>query len=517
MHQVDITEKATLCLPERARILGHRHAFVAIAVLLLPFVVNSIHAVPSSDDFCYASQVDKVGHIDAIRHYYNNVNGRFFATTLIVILNALFPISQAYSGVPLIFLSMLLLAAIAALRATAPRNVDFATVTILGVMYSIILVTNAGALSEVIYWLSGGATYLSVTACTLATLACMIALARRSTIDSVSLALTALGVFSAIAAVGSMESAGPVLIVSTLFGAFAIALLGRPGSLGLCIIGVSAAVALWLNLTSAGTAVRADTISLNARQDLTDFIVIVLRSGLWTTQYLLGWASNASVWILALALHLTFGRSFGFAPQLGQRNKIAAMAILAGFASLPYLAAFPMFYAYSVPHPTRAHTYIDALCILFWLTVLILAFRTLSTAINVQSLTFDSRRLSLAMLIAFCVTVAGTSNFYHASMDMFRGAAFARQATAQINDVARDSKRGEAVIVARSRTAYAPTLAVSDITPDPRRWRNVCFAEYLGAYGVRTGVEPGENYELMPQDWTDPDPQAIGRPRPVWP
>ena len=72
-------------------------------------------------------------------------------------------------------------------------------------------------------------------------------------------------------------------------------------------------------------------------------------------------------------------------------------------------------------------------------------------------------------------------------------------------------------------TAYAPTLSVSDIGADPRRWRNLCFAEYAGAYGVRveaiedTKPKPKGWQTIMPKGWVDPDPQAIGRPRPVWP
>ncbi len=80
------------------------------------------------------------------------------------------------------------------------------------------------------------------------------------------------------------------------------------------------------------------------------------------------------------------------------------------------------------------------------------------------------------------------------------------------------------MIVVRRLDRLAPTVKVSDVTPDPRRWENICFADYLDAYGVR--VEPIEDdyierkkawYDIVPGDWTDPDPQAIGRPRPVWP
>jgi hypothetical protein len=500
------------------RLLWRKHATVTIGLLLLPFLTNSMHAVPSSDDFCYAAQIDKAGYIDAIHHYYNNVNGRFFATALIVTLDTLFPISRAYLGIPLFFLALLFVAAIAMFRAAVPRSVDWPTAAILGMMFSVILMANASALSEVIYWVSGGATYLSVTAFTLLTLACFLALARRNSIDRSYLALTGSGLLFAGTAVGSMEAAGPVLIASAFAGAFAVRLTGRSGCLGLCIMGIGAAIALWFNLSSPGTAIRAETIALGSQRDFIDFIVIALRSALWTTQYLLGWASNVSVWIIAIALYFTIGHGFGFGSRQSRKDRMAAILVLAGLAILPYLAAFPMFYAYSVPHPVRAHTYIDALCIIFWLTFLIAAFGALSAAITFESLELESRRLSLAVFIAFGITIAGTSNYYHASLDMFRGVAYAREAAAQIDDVTQDPRRGETIVLARSRTAYAPTLTVSDITPDPRRWRNVCFAEYLGAYGVRTDLDPDDgDFEFKPQGWTDPDPQAIGRPRPVWP
>ena len=473
--------------------------------------------MPSSDDFCYAAQIDKAGYLDAIHHYYNNVNGRFVATPLIVTLDTLLPITQAYFGIPLFFLGFLFVAAIGMFRAAVPRDVDWPTVTILGLMFSVILAANASAVSEVFYWLAGGATYLGATAFTLLALASMLALARRDSIDRSYLALTGAGALVSMAAVGSMEAAGPVLIVSALTGALAVHLAGRSGCLGLCIIAVGAAIALWLNLSSPGTAVRAEAIALDTRRDLTDFIVIALRSALWTTQYLLGWSSNVSVWILAIALYFTIGHGFGFSSRQSRKDRMAVIAILAGLAILPYLAVFPMFYAYSVPHPARAFTYIDALCIIFWLTVLIAGFGALSAAITFKSLVLESRRLSLAMFIAFGITIAGTSNYFHASLDMFRGVLYAREAAAQIDEVGKNPRRVDSIVLARSRTAYAPTLAVSDITPDPRRWRNLCFAEYLGAYGVRTEVEPGEGYEFKPEDWTDPDPQATGRPRPVWP
>ncbi len=502
-------------------------ALAATAVLFVPFLIDAIHAGPASDDFCYAAQYGKSGFLGAIEHYYNNVNGRFFATFVIVALDFIFPIGHAYAAIPLIFLASIAMAFLALVWALAsilaPRALDWRGKSALGLLSALILISNTEKLSEIFYWLSASATYVSAATGTSIALACMLMLMRADIGRFMRLLPVALGSLASVAAAGSFEASGPVIMAGGVFCVLITRILRRPGGAGIVFVAAAAALGLWLNLSSLGTATRAGVIELDAGKDLIGLIAIAIRSFLWTAERLGTWGSRASVWVLALAFSWAFREQLLVDWKKDARRRRVTLAAFAGLAALTYLAVLPMFYAYGTANPVRAHFLADIFSMIFWLAVLSFAFANFGKALAVDLSGINRRRLSVGLFAALFVTIAGTGNFNRATLDIVRGFAFSRQAAAQIRDVLDNPDRAREVVVARNVTAYAPTLSVSDIDADPRRWRNVCFAEHLGAYGVR--VEPIEDSKpkpkgwktFMPKGWVDPDPQAIGRPRPVWP
>ena len=292
---------------------------------------------------------------------------------------------------------------------------------------------------------------------------------------------------------------------------------------GIAAIAAGAALGLWLNLSSPGMATRAAALAVDANKDIIELFAILLKTIFWTSEHLAVWGSRASVWLLAFALFWVLRDGFP-SENSTERRRIWALRIgFIGLLALPYLAALPMFYAYFQAHPTRAYFFVDLFCLIFWLSVLPFAFEALRRMVRIQGARLEYPRLSAVLFMLCALTIAGTENYFQASLDMFRGSAFAEQATAQRRDVAEHPNRQHEVVVVRHLAAHAPTVKVSDITPEPRRWENLCFAEYTGAYGVR--VEPVDDmhtqwkklwYDVMPRGWVDPDPLATGRPRPVW-
>lgn len=497
------------------------------AVLFAPFLIDAFHAGPASDDFCYAAQYAKSGFFGAFEHYYGNVNGRFFATFVNLALGRAFPIGSAYTAIPPVFLASIALAFLALVWALAeilaPRATDWRSKSALGLLSALVLISYTENLSEVFYWLSASATYVSAVTGTLLALACMLMLTRPDLSLAAWISFASLGGLAAVAAAGSFEASAPTVILSGAFCTLVARILSRPGMAGIALVAAGAALGLWLNLSSPGTATRAGVMGLDTGKAPIEYLIMAIRAFLWTSERLALWGSRASVWVLAFAFFWAFRDQLLVDWKAGARRRRAALAAFAGLIMLPYLAALPMFYAYSSAMPLRAQFLVDTFGLILWLAVLSFAFANFGKVLALDLSKLDRRRLSLGLFAACFVTVAGTGNFSNASLDMIRGSIFARETSAQIRDVLDNPNHAHEVVLVRNVTAYSPTLSVSDINADPRRWRNLCFAEYLGAYGVR--VAPINDFKpkpkgwqtIMPRGWIDSDPQAIGRPRPVWP
>ena len=150
--------KVYICMINKKKYILLTLAILIIAVTALPYLWLSCYSVPMSDDFLYAAESRDLGIFGAVKMWYFEFTGRYISSMVM----SLLPIRELNFTIAQIFPIMLIVGLIGGLYYCVHAFKFFSRLQaalLSAVIFSVYLSTLVSP-GEVIYWLSGGVTYM---------------------------------------------------------------------------------------------------------------------------------------------------------------------------------------------------------------------------------------------------------------------------------------------------------------------------------------------------------------------
>jgi hypothetical protein len=138
-------------------------AGLVAALVIAPFALLTLSAVPQADDFCYAIAAQAHGLWDGTLEFYGNWTGRFFSSLLIMLPSAMAgpdgaALTAAVQGVSLVMLLAVFGLALWTMRLLFPRW-PWGLALLAAFVFLAAILGNIRSARDLLYWVSGHATY----------------------------------------------------------------------------------------------------------------------------------------------------------------------------------------------------------------------------------------------------------------------------------------------------------------------------------------------------------------------
>lgn len=132
---------------------------VLIGILsILPFLIISIYANPSADDFCYYNVSQVRGFVEAQVYWYQNWSGRYISTAILSVQSLVESPYYFYKIIP-IFLLITLLYSVFRISCLVLGNVSKRECWVFTFLFMVIYLVQMPNVAEGFYWLAGSVTY----------------------------------------------------------------------------------------------------------------------------------------------------------------------------------------------------------------------------------------------------------------------------------------------------------------------------------------------------------------------
>lgn len=460
------------------------------ALISATLMTLAYFAFPIADDFCYAVRVRALGFIPAQTDWYFGWSGRFTATALLSAIALMGDIVRVYSAVlvatqVVTFISLWVL--VMALR----NRFGFQRPLLTALTLYVVFLTGLPDIAQYLYWESGLAGYAVGNAATLLLLAIMVNCAPRGFSGR---GVTGVLMFGAanllvVAAMGSNEvtvlAVIALLTATTALAAHHDRRRAAPWAWLLLLAVVCGSFAL----AAPGNFVRAQSLA----SDGTLRPSRALAAGLflpWFALRTLHWLGNPGIWASAMVVMLwgrerfhqlicpggIFNTRWLWVPPLWLLTLAGLTAI--GFAVNCY------------PLPERAESVVWLMFLVGWYPSFIILLeylgnrRILPSSVPGWGPPHGARRVAVAVL---ALSLLGSTTVFEAFKDTFRGYRYWREMQARVALISEARAQGLTGLEVPSLSRPPRTLFATELTTDPRNFRNSCQAEYYGLRDLALG------------------------------
>lgn len=472
---------------DKSRHSLHKYVLLALRLaafgLLTMFIGLSFFAWPSADDFCIAASFRQFGILDILSQSYFGSSGRYATVFTMSPFGKYDNIVGVYPYAAIVVLVSTWLS-FSFLAWTISRHVcPFRFPFLAGAIATMLFIAGTPDPAQTFYWLAGSFTYQMGNVFSILFIALCI---RRETATDGKASRSVLLLLSAgltIAAIGSNEVSMILTVMLIACGTWYSVRKQRQSRwfwLTLLFIGI---VFTLISVLAPGNFQRFSSIEGDAMIRPTPWMAVILYIP-WVTLRILYWLSNPGLWASAFVMLIftaesarnilyqegPFRRSFLAVPVFWICGIFALNAI--GFLINRY------------PLPERAESVVFLFFLLGWYP----SFLILGNFLAADHIRNHGKRLMLTTMILLLVGMLGAPNVFEGYKDTYRGYRYAKEMQARFAQIDAAIQRGDKEITLSSISRPPRTLFATDITSDPKNFRNACLGTYYGFDTVKLGT-----------------------------
>jgi len=454
-------------------------------VVVLTFIGLGQYAHPSADDFCMATGIRHEGLLAHLWNHYFEWSGRYSGNAFYAVFPLIFGMFDGLVIMPAILLILLWLATAYFLASLFKVSMKQKPVMLVSLSFVAVYLLGIKHTASSLYWPSGALSYQTANILLMFSLGLIIRLLdSQKQREKYSSVLATLLLFI-ILGIGTNET--NILALTALIAlTFVIKLrsgweIVRPW---VVILGVTL-ICFAIVYFAPGNTIRESTFPL--KHDLPRAIKGSLDMGLWV---LVGWILNPLFIVASMLTPFALSRLV----QLSSRTFTVSKSLLWIFISItlliPFVLQFPAWWAMGGWPPPRT---VDAIFFVF----IISWFSTLGVAsIRYQPITHltgnikeYSPRVALIVLagsILYSLSVFTDFKYQRAQTDLWqRAKPFHDYMLERYSLIGKAlSAKHYSLLLPAFNREYPRSIYFNDIVPDPRDWRNICYADYFGLQQV---------------------------------
>lgn len=448
---------------------------LALIVAVFPYLYLCFFANPSSDDFSLAAQAQQYDFFELIYHKYQVRNGRYISSALTYLNPIVFNRFFVYKIISLLFIIAVFLSQLFFVKQFFGKRSKLFTYN-LSLMLLLLFLYNMPIISEGFYWFTGGVIYTLGTAIFLFYLG-FLAKALTSKINFISLNILTFLLFLS----SGFNEVLTLLIVFSLgtlsFILFKNNLESRKLVFGQFIFACIFAAVL---VFSPGNGIRG-----NSYPDAHQFFYSLSYSVIQVGRFSLIWIISIPL-IIASVLYSSFNKWISFEIFLFKKsfylNRWVSLVLL--FA-LIFICVFPAYWATGMLGQHRTLNVAYFFFLIFWFINLTVWFNYYKINVELKN------KHKTYMVIVLLVGMYFTGNGYNALNAIFSGSAssFNIQHKERFKKLSKAKTGNQKQLVLKPIDAKPKCLFTSDITSDPKDWRNQAYNMYFRLDSVKIYLE----------------------------
>jgi hypothetical protein len=446
--------------------INKNHILLFILILaILPYCYLCFFANPSADDFSLSAQAQQNNFLELIYHKYQVRNGRYVSSSLSYLNPIVF---NSFSGYKL--MSLLLITSVFLSQYFFINQLLNQTSKTLKVSFSFVLLLlffqNMPIISEGIYWFTGGVIYLAGTSMFLFYIGFLIKVLRNKLNGFWQFVLTLLLFFSC----GFNE----VLTLLIIFGLGVLSVLAFKHNYSfkkvvLLQFGFACLFAAVL-IFSPGNSIRGNSY-LESNQFFYSMIYSTMQVGRFTLLWII------SIPLLAASiLYVDFNKKMvvenNFFKNSFYINRWTSIFLL--FA-IVFICVFPAYWATGMLGQHRTLNVAYFFFLIMWFVNLTVWFNYYNVVLK-RALKWKTYLVCL-LLVGICFT----GNGYNTLHAIFTGSAnsFNKQNQQRFKKLSKTKTYNQKQLILKPIQSKPLCLFTSDITSDPKDWRNQAYNMYF--------------------------------------
>lgn len=465
----------------------YRYALLTLRLgafaLLAMFIGLSFFAWPAADDFCIAASFRQLGIFDILSQSYFGSSGRYATVFTMSLFGKYGNIVAVYPYAAIVALVSTWLS-FSFLAWTISRHVcPFRFPLLAGAIATILFIAGTPDPAQTFYWLAGSFTYQIGNIFLILFIALCIRRETASDGKSLRAVILLLSAGLTVAAIGSNEVSMILTIMLIACGTWYSVRKHRQSRLfwlTLLFIGI---VFKLISVLAPGNFQRFSSIDGDVMIRPTPWMAVILYLP-WVTLRILYWLSNLGLWASAFVMLIftaetvqnilykegMFRRSFLAVPVFWICGIFALNAI--GFLINRY------------PLPERAESVVLLCSLLGWYP----SFLILGNFLAADTIRNHGERFMLAAMMLLLVGMLGAPNVFEGYKDTYRGYRYTKEMQTRFTQIDAATQRGDKEITLTSISRPPRTLFATDITSDPKNFRNACLGKYYGFDTVKLGT-----------------------------
>ncbi|GFE58493.1 hypothetical protein AOG1_23730 [Geobacter sp. AOG1] len=438
------------------------------------FLINALFAHPWTDDYIYSAISRDKGFADSFIFWFNNVTGRYFSTSLLLVNPMVYGQLWGYKLLPFLLYTTLFGTLIFVLEEITTGHLSLQQSFLFVLALLFVYLDQMPDIRSGIYWMTGTITYLAGTILLFLLLMVMIRILKRGE-DGGSL-LTWSGVVLGLCLPGTNEIILAVLIPMVVFFLFLDYRQGHIVNRHLLLILAAVLLGSCFALLAPGNAVR-----LGSYPGSRNILQSMIQSGAATLSSLKLWLGTPHVMVLTLLVAMATRRMPSLQGLGRGVHPVISSALLLLFIFGCY---FPPYWSMGINPPDRVVNLIYLLFLVVWL------FNVVVITVRFDPRVFDvigGLRMAFVvpLLVAYTLFLLslGHSNLVMVAGDLVSGRSyrFDRELRQRYAQIKADPKPDCEVDVLK----YVPkSLFFSDIYFVNRDWINQSYADYYGKSSI---------------------------------
>ncbi|MDO3693775.1 DUF6056 family protein [Wenyingzhuangia sp. chi5] len=428
---------------------------------VFPFIIISFFNNPSSDDYCFASQVKELGFWAAQKATYNGWSGRYISTAILS-LNIVNENNLIWYKLFPILLLMFLLIGIYFLVKNFFKIRSFVVNVEISILIFLLYLTQMPIISEGLYWWSGAITYQVANILTLFLLRSLVVLIRNKSVCNVFLG-------SLVGFIVAACNETSMILLNVLFVSVLIVrtYLNKKIDYQILVVFLAILISSAIVFVAPGNSVRGSFFPNQHR-----FLFSSVLASLDGFRYVLRW--SGLTFLISIILYLKISKSVGLEflrEKLSFSSSISLMIVVAVLFS----GFFIGFWTMGKPIPARS---VNSVYLFYMVGFIYIVFKYL---VDIKfNLIFSLKHTSLLLMMIVFSIMFDKKNMINVIDDLGRGTAY--NYNIEVKERVLKTKHSEKneTLILRPITRRPITLLENDMKSDSDYFGNKCYANYWG-------------------------------------
>lgn len=439
---------------------------VLIGVLsIVPFLIISIYANPSADDFDYHNMANTYGFIDAQLLWYNKWSGRYFSTAVLSIQSLVEKPYYIYKLIPILLLISLFYS-VFKITHLVIGNVNKKQCLIFTFLFMIVYLIQMPTVAEGFFWLAGSVTYQLSNLIFIWFIYFLLKLIESNTINYFIITTLLLVIL-----IGSNETT--MLLVDLLL----VSILGfnciktKKLNYKLVSIMLMALLCSAIVYLSPGNSIRAASFP-----DKHKMVFSILKTISSVSSYLAIWLPFM---IISVLIYSDYFRKKHKKIESNFLN-VSPYLVLFFLCSMLFLGFFTCYWSVGRMPPVRAINTIYLLFLLgfmYFIFVLLMKFKT--------EIFYFSKEVKYLLIVLIFFQLGKNNNIKTAYKDLLSGDA--RHFNLELENryhLLLNNGKGKCIV---PQLKYKPlTIFSGDISSNPNYWKNESYSIYFAKKSIQT-------------------------------